>query len=53
MEDGTVWPFACYEPFEDKGIVAVDACTAVSGKVNVVVRDVEDDVFEKRVIKKY
>ena len=53
MEDGTVWPFVCYEPFEDKGIVAVDARTAVSGKVNVVVRDVEDEVFEKRIIKKY
>jgi hypothetical protein len=41
-EDGTVWPYARFDPFEDEGIVAVDACTVVSGKVNVVVREVDD-----------
>ena len=41
-EDGTTWPYACYDTFEDDGIVALDACTAVSGKVNIAVREVED-----------
>jgi len=31
-----------FDPFEDEGIVAVDAWTVVSGKVNVVVREIED-----------
>ena len=32
---------ACFEPFYDNGIIAIDACTAHSGKVNVIV--LEDD----------
>lgn len=28
---------ACFAPFMDEGILAIDACTAASGKVNVVV----------------
>ncbi len=39
---GTIWPYVRFDPFEDEGIVAVDACTVVSGKVNVVVREIED-----------
>ncbi len=32
--------YACYDPFVDEGIVALDACTVISGKVNVVVREI-------------
>ena len=28
---------ACFEPFEDKGIIALDACTAYTHKVNCLV----------------
>lgn len=28
---------ACFEPFKDKGIIALDACTVLTGKVNVIV----------------
>lgn len=28
---------ACFEPFKDKGIIALDACTALTKKVNVIV----------------
>lgn len=52
MEDGNMWPFVCYEPFVDDGIVAVDACTVVSGKVNVVVREVDDETFANRTVKR-
>lgn len=34
---------ACFEPFEAEGILAIDACTAYTGKVNVVV--LEDDLL--------
>ena len=39
--------FACYDPFIDDGIVAMDACTAASHQVNVVVREVSDEEFAK------
>ncbi len=42
---GTVWPFACFDPFIDDGIVAMDACTALSHQVNVVVREVTDEAW--------
>ena len=32
-------PFACFDPFIDTGIVALDGCTAFSGKVNCAVVD--------------
>lgn len=32
-----------FEPFIDDGIVAIDACTAYTGKVNCIVLEVEDD----------
>jgi predicted phosphodiesterase len=35
---------ACFEPFEANGILAIDTCTAHTGKVNVVV--LEDDLHE-------
>ena len=28
---------ACFEPFKDKGIIALDACTVLTKKVNVIV----------------
>ena len=34
-------PDACFEPYYDSGIIAVDACTAHSGKVNVLVLEDE------------
>ena len=37
-------PDAIFEPFNDKGIMALDACTAHSGFVNCVV--IEDDLLE-------
>ena len=36
---------ACFEPFEAEGILAIDACTAYTGTVNVVV--LEDDLLEE------
>ena len=36
---------ACFEPFEAEGILAIDACTAYTGKVNVVV--LEDELLVK------
>lgn len=38
---------AIYDPFEDKGIIALDACTVVSHKVNCVVLEVEGKTSEK------
>lgn len=32
-----------FEPFVDDGIVAIDACTAYSGKINVVILEVDDN----------
>ena len=32
---------ACFEPFHDKGIIAIDGCTAHTGKVNVLVLEDE------------
>ena len=45
LDDGTTWPFACFDPFVDDGIVAVDACTVASHQVNVVVREIEDALY--------
>lgn len=45
LSPGTVWPFACFDPFIDDGIVAMDACTALSHQVNVVVREVTDEAW--------
>lgn len=40
---GTDWgEEACYEPFIDNGIIALDACTAYTKKCNVAVIDIED-----------
>ncbi len=50
MEDGRTWPYVRFDPFEDEGIVAVDACTVVSDKVNVVVREA-DDIEDLTVVK--
>lgn len=36
---------ACFEPYCDRGIIAVDACTSHSGKVNVLVLEDERDVM--------
>jgi predicted phosphodiesterase len=36
---------ACFEPFEADGILAIDACTIHTGKVNVVV--LEDDLLDE------
>lgn len=36
---------ACFDPFEAEGILAIDACTAYTGKVNVVV--LEDDLLDE------
>ena len=38
-EDGKEPPFACFDSFIDKGIVALDGCTALSGKVNCAIVD--------------
>jgi hypothetical protein len=35
---------ACFDPFEADGILAIDACTAHTGKVNIVV--LEDDLLD-------
>ena len=40
---------ACFDPFEDEGICALDGCTALSHQVNVVVREVEDEVWKQAV----
>ena len=37
-------PDACFEPFVDKGIMAIDACTAHTGKINCVV--IEDELLD-------
>ena len=37
-------PDAIFDPFYDKGIIAMDACTAHSGKVNCIV--IEDELLE-------
>lgn len=37
-------PDAMFEPFSDKGILAIDACTAHTGKINCVV--IEDELLE-------
>lgn len=37
---GRLFPFAEYGPFIDEGIIALDACTVISGKVNVVVIEI-------------
>lgn len=40
-ETGKTMPFACFDPFEDEGIVAMDACTAYSHQVNVKMIEVD------------
>lgn len=42
LDDGTVWPYVKHEPFIDKGIVAMDACTAVSGIINCKTIEVDE-----------
>lgn len=37
---GRTCPFACFDPFIDDGIIALDACTAYSGKMNCYVLEV-------------
>lgn len=39
---------AHFEPFEDKGIIALDACTAYSGQVNCIVLEVTDEEWDNR-----
>lgn len=39
---------AHFEPFEDKGIIAMDACTAYSRQVNCKVLEVTDEEWENR-----
>lgn len=39
---------AILDPFVDEGIVALDACTALSNKVNVYTLDIEDDIWLKQ-----
>jgi len=38
---------AKFEPFIDKGIIAIDACTAYSGLVNILTLEIEDEEFNK------
>ena len=46
---GTEWgEDAHFEPFEDEGILATDACTAYSGQINVKVLEVSDGDWENR-----
>lgn len=42
--------FAHFEPFEDEGIIAMDACTAYSGQVNVKVLEVTDEEWSNKII---
>lgn len=37
---------AHFEPFEDEGIIALDACTAYSGQVNCYIIEVEDSKWQ-------
>lgn len=39
---------AHFEPFEDEGIIALDACTAYSGQVNCIVLEVTDEEWDNR-----
>ena len=43
-----MWPFACYDVYENDKCCFLDACTVVSGKVNVKVLEVTDEEFENR-----
>ena len=46
--EGTEWgPGASYAPFVGPGIVALDACTAVSRSVNCYVIECTDEAFER------
>ena len=50
--DGVEFPdkegdIARFDPFIDDGIIAIDACTALTGMVNVYVLDIEDEEFER------
>lgn len=46
---GTEWgEDAHFEPFEGEGILAMDACTAHSGQINVKVLEVSDKDYENR-----
>ncbi len=40
-DTGKLEPHVNWEPFKDEGIVAMDACTAVSGKVNCEVIEID------------
>jgi len=44
---GRMVPFADYSPFIDDGIVAIDACTVVSKKINVYTLEIEDEEWER------
>lgn len=47
FEGGYEWgEEACFDPYYGKGYIAIDGCTAYTGKVNVLV--LEDDFLEER-----
>jgi len=41
--------YGCFDAFIDEGIVALDACTAYSGKVNVYCFETEDEIWNKSI----
>ena len=39
--------YARFDPFVDDGIIAIDACTAYTNKVNILVLEIEEKEFDK------